>query len=254
LDRLTARIATITVSAIPLTKQFNTVQIGNHLLAELPDTVLHCLKANLQPVPLRSGQWLFRAHDPLTDVYFPESGVVSMVVHLRRGEALDVGIVGNDGVVGIPTGSRTDAMACDGVVQIDGVAQRIDADLVRRQMALHEPLDALLSSFAHLMLSRSMQSAACIAFHSAKERCARWLLMTQDLVGSDELPLTHDRLARMLGVRRVSVTLVLGTLVAAGLVGRSRGRLVIRNRSGLERASCECYQATRDERLRLLGF
>jgi CRP-like cAMP-binding protein len=78
--------------------------------------------------------------------------------------------------------------------------------------------------------------------------------MTQDLVGRDELPLTHDRLARMLGVRRVSVTLVLGAMVAAGLVGHSRGRLVIRSRSGLERASCECYQAMRDERLRLLGF
>ena len=237
-----------------MTKQFHEAGIGNRLLAELPHSVLDCLKANLQPVPLRSGQWLFRAHEPLTSVYFPESGVVSLVVHLRRGEALDVGIVGNDGAVGISAGGRMDALACDGVVQIEGVAQRIDAELIRRQMALHEPLHALLSSHAHLMLARSMQSAACIAFHAVKERCARWLLMTQDLVGRDELPLTHDRLARMLGVRRVSVTLVLGALVAAGTVGHSRGRLVIRSRSGLERASCECYQTMRDERLRLLGF
>ena len=216
--------------------------------------MFECLKADLQRVPLRAGQWLFQAHDPLKSIYFPESGVVSLVVNLRSGEALEVGIVGNDGVVGITGFSRIDAMVCDGVVQIDGVAQRIEADLIRRQMAVHESLHALLSRYAELMLARCMQSAACIAFHPVKKRCARWLLVIHDLIGRDELPLTHDRLARMLGVRRVSVTLVLGALEASGLIGHSRGRLVIRRRGGLERASCECYQAMRDERLRLLGY
>ena len=237
-----------------MTQHFTSTRIGNHLLAQLPDALIDCLKPNLQRVPLVAGQRLFHADAPPRAIYFPESGLASLVVSLRSGEALDVDVVGNDGVAGLSASGRIDAMACEAVVQIEGSALRIDADIIRRQMASHEPLHALMSQYAHLMLVRSMQSAACVAFHSVKERCARWLLVAHDLVERDELPLTHDRLARLLGVRRVSVTLVLGTMVAAGLIGHSRGRVVIRSREALERASCECYTVLRGARLRLLGF
>jgi CRP-like cAMP-binding protein len=226
-------------------------RIANRLLGRLPPPLLDCLKPSLLRVPLEAGHRLFCAHEPIRALHFPESGVVSLVVTLKSGEALDVDVVGSDGVVGLPGLGRDDAMGCDAVVQVTGAALRADADAVRRLMASEEPVRELMGRFTHWMLRRSMQSAACLAFHPVKARCARWLLMTRDLVGCDDLPLTHDRLARLLGVRRASVTLELGLLETAGLITHSRGRVAVRNRIGLERASCECYAAIRDERERL---
>ena len=234
-----------------LTQQPDFTRIGNRLLAQLPPPLFDCLKPSLQRLPLGAGRRLFCAHEPIRTLYFPESGMVSLAVTLKSGESLDVDVVGSDGVVGFPGLDRDAAMGCDAVVQIAGVALQADADAMRRLMASEEPARELMGRFTQWMLRRSMQSAACLAFHPVKARCARWLLVTHDLVARDELPLTHDRLARLLGVRRASVTLELGALEAAGLITHSRGRVVARNRSGLERASCECYAAIRDERRKL---
>jgi len=145
-------------------------------------------------------------------------------------------------------------MSCDGVVQIPGVARRMSAEVLRREVLADETLYSTLGRFAQVLLVRSMQMSVCNMFHSVEQRCVRWLLTVSDLINNDDIPLTHDLMATMLGVHRPTVTLVLRSLHKAGLVNETRGRILIQDRRGLEDACCECYRVMRDEQQRLLGY
>jgi CRP-like cAMP-binding protein len=145
-------------------------------------------------------------------------------------------------------------MTCDGIVLIPGAARRITADVLRRGLLANESLYSAVGRFVQVLLIRSMQMSVCNAFHEIKRRCVRWLLTVDDLIANGEIPLTQEELATMLGVRRPTVTLVMGSLQRAGLIQERRGRILIRDRSRLEAASCECYRVLRDEQKRLLGY
>ena len=175
-------------------------------------------------------------------------------VPVPSGEAMDVGLVGRHGVAGAQVAiDGIDELPYDGMVRVCGVAIRVDIEPLRAQVASDPDLARMLGHHAHLTNAECVTSAACIAFHPAHRRCARWLLQASDLLGSAELPLTHDQLAHMMGVRRESVTVALGSLDARGLIEHGRAHIVIRDRLRLETAACECYEAVRTARRRLLG-
>jgi len=195
-----------------------------------------------------------RAQEPLDMVHFPETAVVSLVSRLESGHALEVGLIGRDGVVGTALIPGITTMACDGIVQIPGSAQRVSADVLRGLLLANQSLHSAFGRFVQLLLARSMQMSVCNVFHDVERRCVRWLLAVDDLIADGEIPLTHDELALVLGVRRPTVTLVLGSLQRVGLIHERRGRIVIADRARLEAASCECYQVMRGEQRRLLGY
>jgi CRP-like cAMP-binding protein len=226
----------------------------NQLLGLLPPPLLARLVTHLAPVELHRGQVLFRVHEPVRAAYFPTTAVVSLVASLASGESLEVGLIGRDGLAGTAVFPGVSVMSCDGVVQIPGVAYRMSADILRREVRSSEALYSTLGRYAQVLLMRSMQMSVCNMFHSVEQRCIRWLLTVSDLIDDSRILLTHDLMATMLGVHRPTVTLVLRSLHRAGLVEESRGRIVIRDRSRLEAASCECYRVMCDEQQRLLGY
>lgn len=226
----------------------------NRLLAQLPRGVQDRLAAHIRTVSLCVGELLFSARTPARAAYFPESGLVSLVTTVRSGEAMDVGLIGRDGVVGANmVADGLDDMPFDGVVRVRGEAARVEMVSLRAQISAEPLLARMLGRHAHLMNAGCVTSAACIAFHPAHRRCARWLLEASNLLASVELPLTHDQLAHMMGVRRESVTVALGSLDSRGLIEHGRAHIVVRDRDGLEGAACECYEVMRAERRRLLG-
>jgi CRP-like cAMP-binding protein len=226
----------------------------NNLLARLTPSVLARLAPYVQRVHLDRRQVLFRAHEPQQAIYFPESAVISLVSTLQGGEMLDVGLVGFDGISTTAVFPGITTMPCDGLVLIPGAARRLPADVFRKAVADSDALHEAVERFAQFLLAQSMQIALCNSFHPVEQRCARWLLMAADLIGEDAIPLTHELLALMLGVRRPSVTLVIGALERGGLVNERRGLMVIGDRRRLERAACECYPSIRREQGRLLGL
>lgn len=226
----------------------------NQLLALLPPPALDRLKPYLQDVHLEKNELLFRVHEPLRVVYFPTTAVISLVSRLETGQALEVGLIGRDGLAGIAVFPGITTMACDGVVQVAGASLRMNADVLRRELLADEVLYSTIGRYAQVLLARSMRMAVCNMFHSVEQRCIRWLLTISDLTHHLDMPLTHDLIATMLGVHRPTVTTVLGTLRRAGLITEKRGRVVICDRKGLETACCECYRAMRDEQSRLLGY
>lgn len=227
---------------------------GNQLLARLPGVVRDGIKPHLQRVRLARDQTIFHAHEPLQAAYFPESGVVSLLTHLMGGDTLDVGLVGKDGMTGIALIPGVNMMPYDGTVLVAGTALRMDADTLKRAARQFEPLHYLLGRYAYSLFAQGVQTAACNSFHPIRQRCARWLLMLHDLADGDDFPVTQHLLAVMLGVRRPSVTLVARDLQRAGFVDYRHGHVKIRNRRGLEAASCECYRLVRDEQQRLIGY
>jgi CRP-like cAMP-binding protein len=227
---------------------------GNQLLSHLPATVLERLQPHLQMVTLRQKQVLFRAHEPIESAYFPSTAVASVVATLESGQSLEVGLVGRDGLAGAAGVPDVMTMPCDGVVQIGGDAQRIDAEVLNRELLASETLNVTIRRFAHLLLVRSMQMSACCKFHSVEQRCARWLITVGDVIDTPDIPLTHDLLATTLGAHRPTVSFALGALSKAGLISERRGVIVLRDRHGLSRTSCECYRLLRAEQRRLLGY
>ena len=227
---------------------------GNRLLSLLPPEALARLAPHLEDVQLERKDVLFRAHEPLRFAYFPVTAVVSLLVRLESGETLEVGMIGRDGVTGTAVFPGVTTMSCDGVVLVPGLALRIRVDAPREAFPGNDPLYPLVGRYTQVLLARSMQISVCNAFHPVEQRCIRWLLTVNDLIAHDDIPLTHDLLASTLGVRRPTVTLVLGALQRSGLVDEERGRILIRDRKGLEAACCECYRVMCDEQERLLGY
>lgn len=227
---------------------------GNRLLALLPPPVFARLKPHLAPAHLERKEVIFRSHEPVRVVYFPVTAVVSFVARVESGDTLEVGLVGRDGLAGTAVFPGVGSMSCDGIVQIPGFAQRIDADVLRKELLASETLYRSIGCFSQLLLAHSMQIAICNMFHAVEQRCIRWLLSVNDLIAQDDIPLTHELLATMLGVHRPTVTLVIGSLHRAGLIVEERGRVVIRDRAALEASCCECYRMMREERRRLLGY
>jgi CRP-like cAMP-binding protein len=227
--------------------------VGNRLLAALPSAYHERLAPKLEPVRLGFKQPLYEPHVPIEHVYFPTNGIVSLLTVLEDGGPIEVGTVGNEGMAGLPVFLGADAIPGRALCQIPGEALRLEARVLKDEVRRDGPLLSLLHRYTLALFTQVAQTAACNRTHSVEERCARWLLMTQDRVGTDRFPLTQEFMAQMLGVRRATVNVAAGMLQKAGFITYTRGRITVLDRPGLESASCECYAVIKGEFDRLLG-
>jgi CRP-like cAMP-binding protein len=217
----------------------------------------HCLPSRRSHDPARhtaGGETLITPDAPICALYFPLDAVVSVVGTLADGTQLEVGTIGNEGVVGVARFLRATRMPFTAVAQVPGAALRMDAETFDQAVGLvGSDFADLLARYTQAWCTQLGWHAICNGVHSVVQRCARWLLQTQDRVGRAEFPLTQEFLAVMLGVRRPSVTEVAGRLQQAGLIRYQRGIIRILDRAGLEAASCACYHVIAQEADRLLG-
>lgn len=227
--------------------------IGNRLLAALSEEDLGGLRPDLNLVTLSPGQTLLQPDVLIDYVYFPQHGLVSLVHRLEDGGVVQTGLVGSEGMVGALAPLGASAFSGEAVVQIGGPAFRIRAAALRVEVALRPALRDLLLRYVQALFAQVTQSVACNSRHGLHRRLARWLLMAHDFVDLNELPITHEFLSTMLGVRRAGITEGLASLKEAGLIATGRRRVVILDRPGLEQTSCECYGIVAAEYERLLG-
>ncbi len=224
----------------------------NRLLAALLPADLLSLRAHLERVPLVDGTVLFEANEPITRVYFVESGVVSLTAAFQNGSTAEMDTVGGEGMVGVASLLGSDAALGRYLVQVPGSALAVEASRFQGVLRRNPALLAVCQAFARAFLVQALQTAACNSVHTVEQRCARWLLMSHDRRESDTFALKQELLAKMLGVCRPTATVAAGALQSAGLIRYSRGVLTVLDRPGLEMASCECYRVIRDHFERML--
>ena len=227
---------------------------GNRLLDLLPSAQLNRLRPHLTAQVVSHNQTVQERGKPVEFVLFPTSGTVSIVVMMSDGAAVEVGIVGREGMVDVQAVLGDDISLNEAIVQIPGNALRMPTDILRQEAEANPQLRAILLRYVQAFLNSATQSAACNRAHLLEQRLARWLLTARDRACTDRLPLTHEFIATMLGVRRVGVTVAAISLQSAGLIRYARGRITITDREGLEAAACECYEVMRREYTRLLGI
>jgi CRP-like cAMP-binding protein len=225
----------------------------NHFLRSLNPPDFELIRPHLRESALEQSTVLHETGQPIERVYFPHRGVISLVIGLETGDMIEAGMIGHDGAVGASAALDGPTAINNAIVQIPGQASWIEAGHMRSAVASSESLRASLYRQDQILLIQAQQSAACNAKHNIEERMCRWLLRMLDLVDGDTLNLTQEFLAQMLGVRRTSVTLVASHLQAINLISYRRGHIQIRDREALADASCECYQATKDQVARLAG-
>jgi len=228
-------------------------QAVNRLLAALPDAEYQHLIPHLQHVSLSLKQVLYEVGEPIEYVYFPHWSIVSSLATLEDGSMIEVGLVGNDGITGIPAALGDNIATTTATVQIPDSAMRMKANLLKTEFQRGGSFQSLLLRYMQAQHAFVSQNAACNRLHQLDGRLARWLLLVCDRVESKELPLTHEFIGQMLGVRRAGVTEAANTLQKAGLIRYNRGKITILNREGLEAFSCECYEIINGEYTRLLG-
>jgi CRP-like cAMP-binding protein len=226
---------------------------SNGVLSGLPQIDLEKLLPRMERCALDRRQIVIEANEPIRYVHFPLSGVVSLIIGTVNGATLEVAMVGNEGVVGLPILFGTESTPISAVVQVPGEALRMGAPAFRAEVETYGALVRNLHLHAQALLFQIAQSTACTHHHSVSQRCARWLLTAHDRVGDDEFALTQEALAQMLGVRRASVSAAAARLQELGLIRYRRGNVTLVDRVALEQASCECHRIVKAEYDRLLG-
>jgi CRP-like cAMP-binding protein len=215
--------------------------VENLILLSLPDQEFHLLRPHLERVELPQYQILQEPAEKIDFTYFLNAGMASIVVLSRDGRSVEVGIVGKEGMVGMPLTVGLKRGTFRAIMQMTGNGLRIPSEVFLKILLSSPGLRAELSRFAFMHGMQAAQLAACNRLHEVEQRLSRWLLMCQDRVDSQFLPLTHEFLAQMLGTGRPSVSLAAGALENAGLIENVRGAVKILNRKSLEAAACECY-------------
>jgi CRP-like cAMP-binding protein len=215
--------------------------VENLLLAGLPAAVRRRLTADRAPVNLDFSEILSEAGDRIRFVYFPIDGFISLITPARGREQLEIGLVGNEGMLGVPLLLGVNVTPLRAMVQGSGRAWKVDAATFQKELALDTGLRAALNRYLYVFLAQLMQTATCTRFHKIEARLARWLLMTRDRAHSNQFHVTHEFLALMLGVRRVGVTSAASALQRRELIRYRRGDISILQVRGLERAACDCY-------------
>ena len=218
----------------------------NRLLATLGEQDRDQLERHLQPVDLSPGQLLFDKGDAFDRLYFPESGVISIVAPFTSGPPAEMATTGREGVCSVSAVLGAGRAFSRHQVQVPGAALAMDIEVFRRVQRELPRFNEVLLVYGRAFLAQVLQSVACNAMHSVEERCARWLLMCRDRSEGERFLLTQEFLAEMLGVSRASVNLVARTLQSAGLIRYSRGGITIVDPAGLEQTACECYRTVRD--------
>jgi CRP-like cAMP-binding protein len=219
---------------------------GNRLLAALPDKERKQLLPKLKSVPLAIGDILYEPDEPIRHAYFPCQGVISILTILKGRTSIEVGTVGNEGVAGITVFLGVDTAPNRAVVQVPGEAMKMKAsDFKEAAKKDGSKFRELVQLYAYVLLTQMSLSVACNRFHNVEKRLARWLLAIQDRVQADEFILTQEYISQMLGAHRPHVTKAASNLQNGGLIRYSRGKIVIVNRHGLERVSCDCYHVAK---------
>lgn len=226
---------------------------GNRLLDALPGEELERLRPDLEPVSLGIKDVLIEADGPIGHVWFPVDSVCSVVATMADGQQVEVGTIGNEGMVGLPVFLGRNSVPLSTFCQVPGEAVKMRSETLRTEVKPGDKLHNLLQRFTEATFIFASQSSACNRLHSVEQRASRWLLHTHDRLDSDEFLLTQEFLAQMLGVRRASVSKVASELQREGLVSYSRGKVTVTDRTGLEGKSCECYAIIREEFDRLPG-
>ena len=227
--------------------------VRNRLLAALPPGDFAALAPALRPVELDFKQTLHRPDRPIEAAYFPEGGMVSMLAPLEEGQTMEVGLIGREGLVGLPLVMGAESASTEALVQMSGTALRVPAPELRDAFEASAALRAVVLSYAQAHHAQVAQTAACNGQHAVVERFARWMLMAHDRAGADEFPMTQEFVAMMLGVRRAGISVAAGILQKAGVIDYGYGRITVLDRAGLEAAACECYGTVRRQYERLLG-
>jgi CRP-like cAMP-binding protein len=223
------------------------VQTRNHILRSLKHEQYARLLPSSQCVSLSTGEILFEAGDRISDLYFLESGMASLLSTTENGSTVEVGMVGNEGFVGSAFLLKSNRMPYRSMIQIAGQATKIKARAVLDQFEENTDFRNLVLKYLHLVLTQVSQSALCNRFHSLEARLCRWLMISREIINSDEIPLTQELIAQMLGVARTGVTMTAGVLQQSGLIRYRRGQITILDREALAAAACECYRILRQE-------
>jgi CRP-like cAMP-binding protein len=239
-------------SAVSLMMTASPTPQQNHLLAALPADVWGRLRSKVESTPMPLGQVLYESGTELRHVYFPTSCIVSLLYVMEDGASAEIAIVGNEGVVGVALfmGGETTPSRC--VVQSAGHAYRLPAQYLKEEFDRAGPLQRLLLRYTQALITQMAQTAVCNRHHSVQQQLCRWLLMSLDRLPSNELTMTQELIANMLGVRREGVTESAGGLQRLGVINYNRGHIVVLDRPALERHACECYAVVKREFERLL--
>jgi CRP-like cAMP-binding protein len=226
----------------------------NHLLDALPARDYERLAPNLEMVPMRLGDVLYESGDKLRHVYFPTTSIISLLYVMEDGASAEIAVVGNEGILGISLFMGGETTPSRAVVQSAGDAYRLKAELLKSEFGRFGPTMHLLLRYTQALITQMAQTAVCNRHHSVDQQLCRWLLLSLDRLATNELCMTQELIANMLGVRREGVTEAAGKLQDAGLIHYRRGRITVLDRRGLEARSCECYQVVKAEFDRLLPY
>jgi CRP-like cAMP-binding protein len=224
----------------------------NHLLAALPAPDLLALQTDLTLVQLRLGEVLYESGSRLIQAYFPTTAIVSLLYQLENGASAEIAVVGNEGVTGVSLFMGGETTPSRAVVQSAGYAYQLVGKLLQHEFTRAGAMQHLLLRYTQTLLTQMAQTAVCNRHHSLDQQLCRWLLLSLDRLPSNQLVMTQQLIANMLGVRREGVTEAAGKLQAAGLIRYSRGTITVLDRRGLEARTCECYDVVRRECERLL--
>lgn len=226
----------------------------NHLLAALSSVVYQRLLPHLELVPLPLGKVLYEPGDTMHHVYFPTNSIVSLLYVLESGASAEISVVGNEGVVGIALFMGGESTHSRAVVQSAGHAYRLPAHLLKTEFDRHGDLLVLMLRYTQALITQMAQTAVCNRHHSIDQQLCRWLLLSLDRLPGNELGMTQELIANMLGVRREGVTEAAGKLQKQGVIEYSRGHILILDRPRLEQLSCECYAVVKKETDRLMPY
>jgi CRP-like cAMP-binding protein len=225
----------------------------NRLLAALPHEDVERLLPQLTLLPLALGDVLYEPDRAMAYMYFPTTAVVSLIYTMADGMTAEMGVVGNEGVVGIALFMGGDTTPNRAIAQVAGEALRLRASALRAEFLRAGAVQLALLRYTQALLTQISQTAVCNRLHAIEQRLCRWLLLIRDRVPGDAIQMTQEFIAHMLGVRREGVTLAARHLQEAGLIRYVRGHITILDRPGLEATACECYRVVQDEYTRLLG-
>jgi CRP-like cAMP-binding protein len=224
----------------------------NHLLAALPHEEYERIAPHLELVSMPLGEVLYESGGPLRHVYFPTTSIVSLLYVMEDGSSAEIAVVGNEGILGIAIFMGGESTPSRAVVQSAGEGYRLTAQLLKKEFNLSGPTLHLLLRYTQSLITQMAQTAVCNRHHSLDQQLCRWLLLSLDRLQSNELVMTQELIADMLGVRREGVTEAVGKLQDLGLISHRRGHITVLDRPGLEKKCCECYQVVKRETDRLL--
>jgi CRP-like cAMP-binding protein len=219
----------------------------NRILAALPDSARQRLAEHLEPISLSAGEVIYEAHQQLSHIYFPTSAVVSLLYTMENGSSSQIGVVGNDGAVGVAVFMGGETSPSQAVVQCAGEAWRLAMLPFRSEFATVGDLHRLLLLYTQALVTQMSQTAVCNRLHSVEQQLCRWLLLSHDRIPGDDLAVTQETIANALGVRRAGVSVAAHALQDLGIIRYRRGRMSILDRSGLEDRVCECYRVVKTE-------